>query len=815
MLDRAIPSATVPRMSAFGSPTLARHGRHGLARATRRATGPIFALFLLSLASGCGHRARQTPPTPPIVPPTQPVRPAPGYEARVDSLDSVDSSWLRGRRIALDPGHGGYFKGSMGVHGTTEAAVNLAVALELRSLLQAHGAEVFMTRDRDRDYLSPADSALRVDLAERVRLAEAFHPDFFLSIHHNADPGSAHDRNETQTYYKLGDEGPSLDAAQSLHRYLKRNLGIAGQHILPGNYFVLRNVSAPAVLTEASFLTNPDVEARLVLPEKQRLEAEALFLGLAHYFSRPRPDIVSFEALAPETGRADTLFTAQAPDLRARVRGVFDRWELRLDGSALSGERADSTLTWRPRPLAPGRHVATLLARCPGIGAARTQALAFTIARPPERLTPEVLGSARLARGRLVPVKIGLADRFGFASLDSVRIRVRARTAGIAPAETVVTARDGVAWTYLRVSDRPQSPAARSIEVRLKSATGSPPAQMVSLAAREPHRVEKEWRGFVLGQDGQRFRDALGTTGLEPRVRWLNRDGFAWLRADSSGVATWPWLAGYRHVGSDTAGPPRVIAIAGGALHGRRIALDPDGGADDPGTMGPSGTRAALYNLDVARALAAMLMAAGAEVALVRESDSPVSDVERVRVSEAFGADRYLRIGHRAEAPRIGYYFASPIGRRWAQRTRETLVSLGFDELPLGEDAQYPLQQTSCTALYIAAGRVDRAADEDRMNAPGVLRAEAYGLFLSLAREFAPEAKWPIDSLEVRDPSGRPLAGALVTLGDAFVLETDATGRIRFARTEPGALSARVGSETRREVLLDSTRGAILTGPGR
>ena len=155
-----------------------------------------------------------------------------------------------------------------------------------------------------------------------------------------------------------------------------------------------------------------------------------------------------------------------------------------------------------------------------------------------------------------------------------------------------------------------------------------------------------------------------------------------------------------------------MIAIAGGALHGRRIALDPDGGADDPGTMGPSGTRAALYNLDVARALAAMLTAAGAEVALVRESDSPVSDVERVRVSETFGADRYLRIGHRAEAPRIGYYFASPIGRRWAQRTRETFGSLGFDELPLGEDARLRFGR-------LRARRTSRRARVDRSGRRG------------------------------------------------------------------------------------------------
>src|SRR5204862_5373770 len=242
------------------------------------------ALALAAVLTGCGHRevAVHPPPPPPPGHGTTAPRPAPGYEALLDSLGSQDASVLQGKRIVLDPGHGGAFRGSLGVHGLTESAVNLGVGLELERLLTAHGATVLMTRREDRDFLTRADSSLRADLTERVRMANAFHPDFFLSIHHNADPGGTHDKNETQTYYKLGDEGPSLDAAASIHRYLKRNLGIEKSRIVAGNYFVLRNTEAPAVLTEASYLTNPDVEARLDLPEKRRLAPEALVLGLVH-----------------------------------------------------------------------------------------------------------------------------------------------------------------------------------------------------------------------------------------------------------------------------------------------------------------------------------------------------------------------------------------------------------------------------------------------------------------------------------------------------------------------------------------------------
>src|SRR5262249_54181987 len=149
----------------------------------------------------------------------------PGYDRLVDDPAAVDTAGLQGKRIALDPGHGGFFKGALGVHGLTEAEVNLAVARRVAERLTNAGATVLLTRESDRDFLVPADSSLRFDLAERMRIANAFAPDLFVSIHHNADAGARHDVNETQTYYRLGDDGPSLDLAQDVHRALVRNVG--------------------------------------------------------------------------------------------------------------------------------------------------------------------------------------------------------------------------------------------------------------------------------------------------------------------------------------------------------------------------------------------------------------------------------------------------------------------------------------------------------------------------------------------------------------------------------------------------------------
>ncbi|HYM80476.1 MAG TPA: N-acetylmuramoyl-L-alanine amidase, partial [Candidatus Limnocylindria bacterium] len=608
-------------MSA-GDPS--RAWRRGWPAGPRALVAMGWTIALAAVTVGCAPRITAPPPAPPPVPPI--ARPAPGYEARTDSLDAVRLSALAGRRIVLDPGHGGFFPGSVGVHGLTEAAVNLGVALELRDLLQAHGAQVLLTRETDRDFLTRADSSLRADLAERVRIAEGFAPDLFVSIHHNADAGGAHDRNEIQTYYKLGDEGPSLDAAQSLHRYLKRNLGIDRHRILPGNYYVLRNGSAPGVLTEASYLTNPDVEARLALPEKRRLEAEALLLGLAHYFARRVPVIATLAASpAPSAGDADAAIW-RGPSLDARIQGEFDHVELTIDGAPVRAVRAGDRLRWSPDlPLAAGVHRARLAVALTGQGSARERSVEFVVRRPVRRIWTESYPDRLPQRGGPVAIRARLVDAYGLPVLDSMRVRMKVASGG-RPLDTLLVARDGVAWGYARMRRDPK--AERSVTVALADARfGRAPSVGVRIRSLPLPGVATAFLRAVPGDSAVRpvvFRsDSTGT----PALSWVTPHGFAPFALDSAGRARAPALPGWRPLAlPDSAPAPAVpvrwTAIAGGTLHGRRIALDPDGGGDDAAGMGASGTRASLYNLEVARALAGLLEAAGAEVRLVRTADA-------------------------------------------------------------------------------------------------------------------------------------------------------------------------------------------------
>ncbi|HTO90520.1 MAG TPA: N-acetylmuramoyl-L-alanine amidase [Candidatus Sulfotelmatobacter sp.] len=775
-----------------------RHGRDSRRRAL------LFALLL----AGCA-----TTPRPPA-----------GYVKRVDDLGAVDAGPLTGKRIALDPGHGGFFRGALGVRGLSEAEVNLGVALDLATLLREHGAQVVLTRETDRDYLTPADSSLRSDLTARMKLANEFHPDLFLSIHHNADPHGSHQVNETRVYFQLGDEGPALEAAADVQRFLARNLGITPSRVLPGNYAVLRMSEAPGLLTESSYLTYPATEQRLKTPDARQLEAEALYLGIAAYFQRRAPVVDSFAAWQDGSPLPDSARVAMSPALRATIRGAFDDLELRLDGAPVEPMRTGSSLEWHSEtPLAPGFHTATLIARLSGEGSSRRAAVAFELRSAPERLVADAPDQPWWDGNQPIGLRCRLLDREGNLVPDTlVRVLDLARRSS-QPPDTTLRITDGVGWAYLW----PPSPSRRdtaALHFRFELAgtnadRGRRGAKPIAATLRLPvrHGVRPPVRtGFALTMpDGAPLRAAPGTREPDARLAWINRDGFLRLpaaRADSGGL---PALDGYRPWVGERAWPPRWVAIAGGALHGRRIVIDPAGGGDDPAGTSASGGRGASLNLEVARSLAAMLESAGAEVRLTRNTDASMSELARVQLAEGFHADRFVRIGHAAEAPRVGFYFSSAGGKRWAGRLADLAAGLGLPRPTTGEDAQYPIQQTSATAIYAGLGRVDDPAAPLGRLSPARLRTEAYAVYLSLAGEWPAPFPWASDSLQVQDGAGRPLSGAPVRLGDALVLETDALGRIRFERTEPGPLLIEVLDDRAplRRILLDSERGITLPGP--
>ena len=235
---------------------------------------------------------------------------------------------LKGFKICLDPGHGGqghisdYKRGPTGVR---EAEVNLQVALHLRNMLQEVDAAVVMTRVDD-SYVS---------LAMRSQIANDSGADFFISIHHNGIDNP--ETNYTSTWY----HGDADDSRQSLDlaRYVQQGVSDAlrlpsspatglfsDKLVAAAGFGVLRLTKCPAVLCEASFLSNPEEEARLTKDDYLRKEAYGYFLGLARYVAAGFPKGILVEP------QPETVIQTRTPRLQIQVMdGLHQRgaWMLK------------------------------------------------------------------------------------------------------------------------------------------------------------------------------------------------------------------------------------------------------------------------------------------------------------------------------------------------------------------------------------------------------------------------------------------------------------------------------------------------------
>jgi N-acetylmuramoyl-L-alanine amidase len=177
---------------------------------------------------------------------------------------------FQGRVIAIDPGHPPL--GATGPTGLREADANLAIALRLRSMLEAAGAKVLMTRTVD----------TAVDLWPRVALAQAGGAELLVSIHNNALPDGVNPftNNGTSVFYN---QPHSVALAEGIQAALVRRLRLADLGIARGDLVVVRPTWMPSVLCEGMFMILPDQEASLRSVRGQRLYALGVLEGIGRF----------------------------------------------------------------------------------------------------------------------------------------------------------------------------------------------------------------------------------------------------------------------------------------------------------------------------------------------------------------------------------------------------------------------------------------------------------------------------------------------------------------------------------------------------
>lgn len=187
---------------------------------------------------------------------------------------------LAGKRITLDPGHGGSDPGAIGPNGHKEKDSALLIAAYLRDCLTAEGAVVTLTRTTDKDVHSRYASA-RNELQARVDVSTRSRADAFVSIHHNANNNRSVGGIATYYFPKTGNDYRLGTAIQKkmVPASQMENFGVR-----QANFYVLKRSYMPAVLCEIGFLSNPREEEMIASPDFQKAVAKAISEGLKEYF---------------------------------------------------------------------------------------------------------------------------------------------------------------------------------------------------------------------------------------------------------------------------------------------------------------------------------------------------------------------------------------------------------------------------------------------------------------------------------------------------------------------------------------------------
>lgn len=183
---------------------------------------------------------------------------------------------LSGRKVLLDPGHGGKDPGSISQSGRYEKHVNLEVAFKLKERLEALGAAVYMTRSDD----------TYINNIARGRMADSLGADILLSIHHNSLVKS--DYYGLSTYYNtINYKNPryGYKLAEAIYLNAITINGVYRDGILDRNYQVLRETNTPAALIEIGFMSNPLEEMNIHNSSFQNQMVRKIADGIIDYFN--------------------------------------------------------------------------------------------------------------------------------------------------------------------------------------------------------------------------------------------------------------------------------------------------------------------------------------------------------------------------------------------------------------------------------------------------------------------------------------------------------------------------------------------------
>lgn len=233
-------------------------------------------------------------------------------DAGVDLSEEYDAR-LSGFVVCVDAGHGGNDGGSLNSDETRlEKNDTLALAEDLKSLLEQKGATVVMTRESD-EYVS---------LEERCAIANNAGADYFVSIHRNTGEDAngveiwlARDADDTAKAYGNN----IISALESVGISRNRGVNIGSRTSTQSNYYVNGFTQMNSCIVELGFMTS-DEDNQLYDTHRQEYAKAIADAICGTYTGDLTADTSTDEGEDSESANANgALITAQGTEVDGTV----------------------------------------------------------------------------------------------------------------------------------------------------------------------------------------------------------------------------------------------------------------------------------------------------------------------------------------------------------------------------------------------------------------------------------------------------------------------------------------------------------------
>ncbi|MCT2586517.1 N-acetylmuramoyl-L-alanine amidase [Actinophytocola gossypii] len=182
---------------------------------------------------------------------------------------------LRGKRIVIDPGHGGEDSG-VSVAGVREADLVWDLARRLEGRMVATGMQALLSRGRDQ---CPSEG-------DRAGFANEVGADLFLSLHNDANRSP--EAQGVASFHFGTTGGTTSTIGETLAGFVQRELaartGLRDCRTHRRTWDTLRLTRCPAVRIEIGYLTNAEDRARLSDPGFRDVVAEGILVAVKRLY---------------------------------------------------------------------------------------------------------------------------------------------------------------------------------------------------------------------------------------------------------------------------------------------------------------------------------------------------------------------------------------------------------------------------------------------------------------------------------------------------------------------------------------------------